>query len=104
MAGYSYKISRDGKKIKCKNKMLRRKSVEELAKAWMAYIDYLGLVKYRPQQFRDKTIGKTEYCRFGDKLFTHGERSVISRYLKGKGLVSIDRWKYYKVKWRDEEK
>lgn len=95
-------------KIKTHTKAIRRRfrrqRVDILAKAWMAYIDYLGINKYRSKQFNyKKTKGGTQ-CLYRDNLFTIGERAAITKYLNEHHLIEIDNWHFHRVKWRDKDR
>jgi len=89
------------KKAKTIKRRFRRQRVDILAKAWMTYIDCLGIDKYRPKQFNyHKTKGGTQ-CLFRDNLFTIGERAAITKYLRERDLITLDDWQFYTVQWRN---
>lgn len=75
-----------------------RTKIQKLATAWMAYIDILDLDRYKSQHFTAKN--NEDYC---DKLFSYGEISAITRYLKEQKLIEQDPWGRYIVKWRQED-
>lgn len=78
------------------NKM--RYDMDKLAAVWIKYIDYLDLDYYLPRHFNDKKI----YPLFKEILFSNGERSKITRYLKEKKLITVDSWKRHVVNWREK--
>lgn len=81
----------------------KRQRKDILAKAWMKYIDYLGIDTYRAKHFNYKTYGKRQgACKYKDDLFTTGERAAITQYLLEHDLIGVNAWSDYVVKWRDE--
>lgn len=99
-AKYRYIPKNIQKRTKAIKRRFRRQRVDILAKAWMTYIDYLGIDKYRPKQFNyHKTKGGTQ-CLYRDNLFTIGERAAITKYLREHDLITSDSWQFYTVQWR----
>ena len=73
-----------------------KNTTSELSKAWMQYIDYLGVNKYVTKYFGS---GKKQPI-FKDRLFGSYEIGTITRYLNDKRLITKDDWDYYIVNWR----
>jgi len=83
-----------------KSQSARKKhNANQLAEAWMKYIDYLGLNKYLPKHFNSRKAKPI----FPDKIFTAGEIGNITRYLRDNKLIYDDDWGRHIVNWRDEK-
>jgi hypothetical protein len=73
-------------------------NAEQLAEAWMKYIDLLHLDIYIPRHFsahKNKPF-------FTDKIFSAGEIGTITRYLRKKKLIYDDPWRRHVVNWRQK--
>lgn len=74
----------------------KKHDVEKLSKAFMTYVDMIGVRKYRPKNM----AVKDQHTNSKTKIFTAGELGKITKYLKEQGLIEVDAWGMYVVKWR----
>jgi hypothetical protein len=74
----------------------KKHNIVKLANAFMKYVDYLGLDRYKPKHFNLRRID----VGMGDKIFSPGELGKITIYLKRENLIYDDDWGRYVVNWR----